>query len=127
MLIQDISDRQNIPLKYLQQILVSLKVAGFVSSRKGPGGGYLLAKDPSEITLGDVVRCVGGDLPIVGCMSNGTLDDCGCPNPDHCALRESFLAASAAVAAILDSTTFADLRDRQAVLSQSPVAFDFVI
>ena len=65
--IHDIAERQNIPVKYLEQILLQLKRAGFVVSRKGPGGGYSLASPPSKITLGAVVRAMDGPLAPMSC------------------------------------------------------------
>src|SRR5271165_3009659 len=80
--IQDIADRQNIPFKYLQQILMSLKVAGFVQSRKGPGGGYLLSSSPSQITLAAVLRAMDGPLAPISCVSVMSFSECGCPRPE---------------------------------------------
>lgn len=126
-LIQDIADRQKIPLKYLQQILVSLKLAGFVNSRKGPGGGYSLAKEPDEITLGSVLRAMDGPLAPISCVSVSAYSECGCPHPDRCALRESFGKVREAMAGVLDGTTFADLRAEQQRLESLPSVLDFVI
>lgn len=121
-LIQDISERQRIPLKYLQQILVSLKSAGFVQSRKGPGGGYFLARHPREISLGAVVRAMDGPLTSMNCNQ-----DCGCTDPGLCALEESFVQARNALTSALDSTTFETLRDRQTTLDNRSAPVDFVI
>jgi len=127
-LIQDISDRQNIPFKYLQQILVSLKLAGFLQSRKGPGGGYALARKPSDITLGEVVRAMDGPIAPISCVSVTAHSECGCPNPDTCSLKESFKSARDALAKVFDETTFADIANRQSQLDESGLnSFDFVI
>src|ERR671933_376726 len=67
--IHDIAERQNIPIKFLEQILLSLKRFGFVQRRKGPGGGYFLAKPAREITLGAVVRAIDGPLAPISCVS----------------------------------------------------------
>ena len=88
--IHDIAERQNIPFKFLQQILVSLRMTGFVQSRKGPGGGYLLAMAPQEITLGAVVRAIDGPIAPISCVSVTKFSECGCPNPEICSLRMSF-------------------------------------
>jgi Rrf2 family protein len=125
-LIQDIADRQNIPLKYLQQILVTLKLAGFVRSRKGPGGGYTLARLPERITLGQVLRAIEGTFVPVGCMSEEGRE-CDCPKPEECALRDTYEKVSQAISAAYDNTTFAELRDRQAKLSGRESAINFVI
>jgi Rrf2 family protein len=126
-LIQEIADRQKIPLKYLQQILVSLKAAGFVQSRKGPGGGYALAKSPREISLGAVLRAMDGPLAPISCVSVTAYAECGCPDPERCALRESFGKVREAMAELLDNTTFETLRDRQLVLEGHKDVLDFVI
>jgi len=111
--IHNIAERQNIPLKFLQQILVSLKMTGFVQSRKGPTGGYFLAMDPKEITLGAVVRAMDGPIAPVSCVSVTQYGECGCPDPDRCSLREAFKAARNAMSEVLDGTTFADLVEMQ--------------
>ena len=126
-LIQDIADRQNIPLKFLQQILVSLKTAGFVGSRKGPGGGYALTRSPSAITLGDVVRAMDGSLAPISCVSIAAHAECGCPRPDTCALRAKFREVRDAMADILDHTTFAELAESQRKADGVPTPLDFVI
>jgi len=112
-LIQDIADAQNIPLKYLQQILVSLKVAGFVKSRKGPGGGYVLARTPGEIMLGAVLRSMDGPIAPISCVSVTQHSECGCPDPETCALRSAFKDVRAAISAVLDATSFQELADKQ--------------
>lgn len=114
--IQDIGARQNIPVKYLEQILAALKPSGFVQSRKGPGGGYMLAKAPQQITLGAVVRAMDGPIAPISCVSVSLHADCGCPNPETCGLRMVFKEARDAIAAVLDGTTFADIRDRHRAL-----------
>lgn len=110
--IQCIAERQNIPLKYLEQILLSLKHHGFVNSRKGPGGGYLLARPPRAITLGAVVRAIEGPLAPISCASVSGYAECGCPEPETCGLRAVWKEARDALAAIMDGTTFADIRDQ---------------
>jgi Rrf2 family cysteine metabolism transcriptional repressor len=110
--IHDIAERQKIPVKYLEQILLSLKRSGFVNSRKGPGGGYFLARPPAEITLGAVVRAMDGPLSPMSCASVTGYTECGCPEPETCGLRAIWKEARDALAAVLDGTTFADIRDR---------------
>jgi Rrf2 family protein len=124
-LIQEIADRQNIPLKYLQQILVSLKLAGFVNSRKGPGGGYVLSRPPDQITLGAVLRAMDGPIAPISCVSVTNYQECGCPHPEACALKMTFQEVRDKMADVLDNTTFADLRDRQAEATTESI--DFVI
>lgn len=111
--IQDIAHRQNVPVKYLEQILLLLKVAGFVMSRKGPGGGYHLSRSPDDITLGAVVRAMDGPLAPMSCVSISGYSECGCPHPDTCGLRLAWKEARNAIADVLDGTTFTMIRDNQ--------------
>ncbi|HZO87644.1 MAG TPA: Rrf2 family transcriptional regulator [Chthonomonadaceae bacterium] len=126
--IQDIAERQVIPVKFLEQILLALKRFGFVQSRKGPGGGYSLAKPPETITLGAVVRAMDGPLAPISCVSVSGYMECGCPDPAVCGLRAAWKEARDALAAVLDSTTFADIRDRHLRLrEQQSEVLDYVI
>ena len=126
--ILDIAERQNIPFKYLQQILMALKVGGFVVSRKGPGGGYLLARSPDQITLGAALRAMDGPVAPISCVSVTKYSECGCPKPETCALRSAFKDVREAIVGVLDQTSFADLRDRQ-TSAEALIAgsFEFVI
>ncbi|HEU4753450.1 MAG TPA: Rrf2 family transcriptional regulator, partial [Armatimonadota bacterium] len=105
--IQEIAESQNIPVKFLEQILLSLKRLGFVQSRKGPGGGYYLAKAPEQITLGAVVRALDGPLAPISCVSATGFMECGCPDPETCGLRVAWKQARDVLAEVLDNTTFA--------------------
>ena len=114
--IHAIAERQKIPLKYLEQILLALKRHGFVHSRKGPGGGYTLARPPQAIVLGAVVRAMDGPLAPISCASVSGFAECGCPEPATCGLRAVWKEARDALAAVLDGTTFADIRERHETL-----------
>jgi Rrf2 family protein len=114
--IQEIGERQHIPAKFLEHILLTLKREGWVQSRKGPGGGYFLATSPERITLGAVVRAMDGPLAPISCVSVSGYMECGCPEPETCGLRAAFKEARDALAEVLDGTSFADLRDRQRAL-----------
>lgn len=126
-LIGDIAARQNVPLKFLQQILVTLKGAGLVRSQKGPGGGYALARRPELITLGDVIRATDGMLAPISCVSVNAPAECGCPHPETCALRAKFREVRDAMSAVLDHTTFAELAEMQRRADGTPLPIDFVI
>lgn len=126
--IHDIAERQRIPVKFLEQILLSLKRFGFVQSRKGPGGGYALAMPPEAITLGAVVRAMEGPLAPISCVSVSGYMECGCPDPTTCGLRAIWKEARDALAAVLDSTSFADILDRHCGLrAQRNDILDYVI
>src|SRR5690348_1934888 len=127
-LIHDIAERQKIPIKFLEQILLTLKHAGFVDSRKGPGGGYFLAMPPEKITLGAVTRLIDGPLAPMSCVSVSRNAECGCPDPAVCGLRMVWQEAREAIAAVLDNATFADIRDKHLRLhAQRNEIIDFVI
>ena len=107
--LQHLAERQNIPPKYLEQIMMILKLSGFVSSQKGPGGGYRLAKPPHGITLGAVTRALDGPIAPMSCVSVSGFAECGCPNPDTCGLRTVWKEARNSLADVLDGTTFSDI------------------
>ncbi len=126
--IHEIAERQNIPVKFLEQILLTLKRFGFVQSRKGPGGGYFLARSPEKITLGAVVRAIDGPLAPISCVSQTGYQECGCPDPDTCGLRVAWKDARDALARVLDNTTFADIQQQQEQLQERHVKLlDYVI
>jgi Rrf2 family protein len=110
--IKDIARRQQIPVKFLEQILLTLKIAGVLRSRAGVGGGYYLAKLPSEITLGHVVRVLDGPLAPIPCVSQTAYERCVCADEATCGLRLTMLDVRNAIADILDRTTLADVSTR---------------
>jgi Rrf2 family protein len=107
-----IAERQHIPPLFLQQIMGSLKLGGFVNTQKGPGGGFLLAHEPGQIMLGDVVRAMDGPLALLSCVSVTRHGECGCPDPEVCGLRLAFKKARDSMAGILDNTSYEDIRRR---------------
>ncbi len=110
--IKAIAQRQQIPVKFLEQILLTLKNAGILRSRAGLGGGYYLAKDPAEITLGQVVRLLDGPLAPIPCVSQMAYERCVCEDEATCGLRLTMLDVRNAIADILDQTTLADVSTR---------------
>ena len=110
--IKDIAERQNIPAKFLEQILLTLKNAGLLNSKMGVGGGYYLAKPPAEITLGHIVRILDGPLAPIRCVSQWAYESCGCPDERTCGLRLVMLDVRNAIANILDQTSLADVAER---------------
>lgn len=112
MQIKDISSRENIPTKYLEQILLALKNAGMLQSKMGFGGGYYLAKPPSEINLGYIVRVLDGPLAPIRCVSQMAYEPCDCPDEQTCGLRMVMGDVRNAIAGILDNTTLADVSRR---------------
>ena len=110
--IKEISQREQIPAKFLEQILLALKNAGFLHSKMGVGGGYHLAKPPSEISLGSIVRVLDGPLAPVKCVSQMAYEPCGCPDEATCGLRLVMGDVRNAIADLLDGTSLADVARR---------------
>jgi Rrf2 family protein len=110
--IKEIAERQHIPAKFLEQILLTLKNNGILHSRMGVGGGYYLARSASEISLGHIVRVLDGPLAPIGCVSHMAYEPCGCPDEKTCGLRLVMLDVRNAISDILDNTTLADVIGR---------------
>lgn len=126
--IQTISEQQNIPKRFLEQILNDLKSAGVVESRRGVAGGYRLARNPKEIALAVVVRHIEGALAPVSCVSERFYEKCTCPDESRCAIRSVMKEVREAVVRIMEKTTIAELCNRWQRLQQEPVnPFDFNI
>jgi Rrf2 family protein len=109
---REISKAQEIPPHFLQQILLLLKRAGYLKSRKGRMGGYVLAKPPDEINVAEVIRVMDGPLAPIDCVS--VMAHEACPMEGTCGLRWLWKDVRDAVAEILEKTTFADLVEKSA-------------
>lgn len=107
--IQEIVREEAIPEKFLEQILVILKNAGFIQSKRGIGGGYFLSKSPDEISLGEVIRLIDGPLAPLGCVNAEHLN---CPKEITCGIRSVMLDVANATAEILDRVTLTDVCNR---------------
>jgi Rrf2 family protein len=126
--IQTISDQQNIPKKFLEQILNDLKSIGAVSSRRGAIGGYRLARPPQNITLASIVRHIEGALAPVSCVSDRFYERCTCPDEARCPIRAVMKEVREAVVEIMERVTVADLCEQARLLEQAPsAALDYVI
>ena len=109
MMIGEISKAQSIPKKFLEQILLELKRAGFVASRRGRSGGYELIRAPEEIMFGEVLRLIDGPIAPLPCLSKIAYKKCvDCQNEGTCEIRHVFERVTLATRAVLDSTTLAD-------------------
>lgn len=127
-LIRDIAERERLPKKFLEAILLELKSAGILHSRPGRGGGYTLNRPPRTITLGRVIRLMDGPLAPIPCVSQTAYAPCrDCVDEKTCTIRLVMKQVRDATAAILDETTFADLLERQAKLAQTLAGLDFSI
>ena len=107
--VSELADSEQLPTKFLEQILQALKDAGLVVSARGKFGGYRLAKPPKQITIGEVVRLIDGPLAPIGCVSQTAYTKCTCPDEEHCGLRMLMLDVRNAIAGILDRYTLADV------------------
>jgi Rrf2 family protein len=109
--IADLAQEEQIPPKFLELILLGLKNQGFLKSRKGKGGGYLLARDPADIYLGQIVRMFDGPLAPVPCASQTAYMACAdCPDEAVCGVHMAMKAVRDATAKVLDGTSIASLR-----------------
>ena len=105
----EMAEMQHIPRKYLEFIMVDLKKAGLVTSRRGPGGGYVLAKSPTEISFVEVIRAIDGPIALVPCASENFYQRCDdCHDEATCAIRRVLLQVRSSAVAILENTSLAD-------------------
>ena len=108
--IEAIAQRQALPARYLEQLLLTLKRAGFLASKRGVNGGYYLAKPPREITLGQILRAVDGPIAPIFCVSENPREHCS--QESSCTLRDTWADVRDAVSAIVDHTTLQDICER---------------
>ena len=112
LLISDLAQRGKIPKKFLEYILLQLKNAGTLQSRKGKGGGYALAKPPTEISVGRVIRALEGPLAPVSCVSETAYQRCTECDEATCGIRLVMKDVRDAMAEILDHTSLQDMLNR---------------
>ncbi len=105
--IKEISERQGISFSYLEQILHKLGKAGLIESVRGPAGGYLLARKPAELTIGDIVRSLEGPIALTHCLEPGEEGDCY--QADDCVARMVWTRVGAKIEEALDGISFDDL------------------
>ena len=110
--IQTISAAQNIPKRFLEQILNDLKAAGVLESRRGIAGGYRLRRPPDEITLAEIIRHIEGPLAPVGCVSEKYYERCSCPSEEKCGIRSIMKEVREAIVKVLETVTVAQLCER---------------
>ena len=126
--IKTISAHQNIPKRFLEQILNDLKSAGLVRSTRGVKGGYRLGRRPEEITMASIVRHVEGALAPISCVSERFYEKCSCPDETRCAIRSVMKEVRAAVVQIAEHVTIAELCQRWRKLNEEPrQPVDYVI
>jgi Rrf2 family transcriptional regulator, iron-sulfur cluster assembly transcription factor len=109
--VQDISRRQHISQRYLEQIFQSLKKVGILKSKRGPQGGYMLARKPEDITLNEIVKATEGDLMLVECARKGRKKDM-CEFAGECVTQTVWLGAESAFHDYLEGITLQNLCER---------------
>ena len=116
-----LAESEHLPKKYLEQVLRELKQAGLVDSRSGPGGGCRLAKPADQITVGDVVRALDGEIRPGHCLEEShahDASDCpGCWGMKTCSVREVWVQLQTSINESLDAFTIAQLVERQRELT----------
>ena len=108
--IKDISKKEDIPIKYLEQIVLILKGAGYIRSRRGPYGGIQLAKAPEKIKLGEIIRLMDGTTAPITCVSKTETSNCN--DIQRCPFRNIFVDIREYINNVVDNTNFADMVDR---------------
>lgn len=107
--IHELARRTDTPIKFLEQVLLDLKRAGFVESRRGKEGGYLLARPPAKITVGEVIRYVDGPVEPIACLADGYSS---CADVHRCVLKDIWQEVAVATSRIIDGYHFEMLAQR---------------
>jgi len=105
--IADIAEAQAIPARFLEAILCQLKLAGFLASKRGSEGGYMLARRPEEISVGELMRCIQGSMAPVSCVMGGSREKCRLYG--DCPFLPMWKRAHEAMLGVYDATTLSDL------------------
>jgi Rrf2 family protein len=115
-----LAHRNNLPPKFLEQIMATLKRGGIVRTTLGAHGGYALADDPATVSVGRVIRLLDGALAPLPCVSLRYYSPCSCPDEATCALRDVMLDVRDATLAILDKESLGELAAREGRASIDP-------
>ena len=116
--IQEISDEQHIPKKFLEAILLELRNAKILHSKKGKGGGYYLYKSPEEVNMIEIIRLMDGAIAMLPCVSLHYYEPCDeCKNEASCGIRDTFIQVRDKTLGILEKSTLAEMLHRQQTLS----------
>ena len=104
-----IAETQRVPPKYLELIMLDLKKAGLVKSTRGPRGGYVLAREPNDISFGEIVRVMEGPIAMIPCASVNFYAPCGdCHDEETCAIRRAFAVLREQSAALLEGISLSE-------------------
>lgn len=107
-IIKDIAERQNISEKYLSKLIMPLKGAKLVNSARGSHGGYVLARNPSAITLREIVEVMEGGITVVDCVKNSNV----CDRADSCPTRDIWCGLERSISGYLDGITLDEIVNR---------------
>ncbi len=107
--IQELAAQERIPIKFLEQILLGLRHAGVLSSKRGVGGGYTLVRTADQIRLGDVISVFDGPLAPVPCSVEKPVEHCTCPDPRTCPVRLTMTQVRQEIASVLGDRTIEDM------------------
>ena len=108
-LISEIARKKRIPLKFLENILLELKKAGILDSKKGKGGGYFLKQSPEKIKVATVIRLINGPIAMLPCVSLYFYERCKNCNEKHCGLHDMMIEVRDATLQIVENRTLRDL------------------
>jgi Rrf2 family protein len=119
---EELSVREKIPVKFLEQILLTLRHAGMLSAKRGVGGGYALLRGPQSISVGEVIRALDGPLAPVPCVAEKPTERCSCPDPRTCPVRAVMQEVHRNLSAALDQRSIEDML--RLAGDGGPVAFE---
>jgi Rrf2 family transcriptional regulator, cysteine metabolism repressor len=122
--IKDIAKRQDIPERFLEQIITMLKSAGYIKTVRGPKGGVFLAKDPSKITLGEIVRLMEGPTSPIACVSRTAYGKCDFEQ--KCVFKPIWASIRDRINDVVDHITFQELAEKSKKLQNKQI-IDYVI
>jgi Rrf2 family protein len=105
----DLAACDNLPLKFVEQIMGDLRAAGYIETKRGRFGGYFIAKPMNEIKIGELVRLLDGPLAPISCASQTAYAPCSCADETHCGLRMIMIDVRNAISNILDRYTLANV------------------
>src|SRR5215217_9360002 len=108
-LISEIARKKRIPLKFLENILLELKKAGILDSKKGKGGGYFLNKSPDKIKVAAIIRLINGPIAMLPCVSLYFYERCKNCNEKHCGLHDMMIEVRDATLQVVENRTLRDL------------------
>jgi len=110
--IHELSAKENIPVKFLEQILLALRHGGILTSKRGVKGGYSFARKPDAVSIGEVIRLMDGPIAPVACTATQPAEECSCPDKNNCALKSLMTDVRAEIVALLDNRTIDDVIQR---------------